>query len=52
MAIVSNPEVGKRVAEAMGAAFRANGLEVNTSQVVALDPIGAKIISNGVSDQA
>lgn len=44
VAVVPDPEVGGRVAEAMGAAFIAAGLEVNSSKVVALDPHGAKFV--------
>ena len=45
MAIVDDPEVGRRVMEAMAAAFRSHGkLEVNSQQVVRLDPIGAKFV--------
>ncbi|KAG2483320.1 hypothetical protein HYH03_017821 [Edaphochlamys debaryana] len=45
VAIVDDPAVGQRVAEAMSAAFRSAGkLEVNTAQVVKLDPEGAKFV--------
>lgn len=44
VAVVPDPEVGGRVAGAMGAAFKAAGLEVNSSNVVALDPHGAKFM--------
>ncbi|KAG2435308.1 hypothetical protein HXX76_007383 [Chlamydomonas incerta] len=45
VAIVDDPVVGARVAEAMSAAFRSAGkLEVNTAQVVKLDPEGAKFV--------
>lgn len=45
VAIVDDPEVGARVAEAISAAFRSAGkLEVNTAQVVKLDPEGAKFV--------
>lgn len=45
VAIVDNPELGAKVAEAMCKAFRESGkLDINTSQVVKLDPIGAKFI--------
>lgn len=43
VAIVSDPEVGERVKEAMVAAFRTAGqLEVNSAKVVRLDNEGAK----------
>lgn len=43
VAIVSDPEVGERVKEAMVAAFKAAGqLEVNSAKVVRLDNEGAK----------
>lgn len=45
VAIVDNPDVGARVAEAMAAAFRSSGgLDVNSSTVVRLDPRGAKFV--------
>ncbi|PNW86328.1 hypothetical protein CHLRE_02g082200v5 [Chlamydomonas reinhardtii] len=45
VAIVDDPAVGARVAEAMSAAFRNAGkLDVNTAQVVKLDPEGAKFV--------
>lgn len=45
VAIVDNPEVGRRVMEAMSRAFKESGkLETNSAQVVKLDPIGAKFI--------
>lgn len=44
VAVVPDREVGAKVAEAMGAAFRAAGLEVNSRQIVALDPEGAKFM--------
>ncbi|PNH06234.1 Homoserine kinase [Tetrabaena socialis] len=45
VAIVDDPVVGARVAEAMAAAFRSAGkLEVNTAQVVQLDQEGAKFV--------
>lgn len=45
VAVVSDPGVGQRVAEAMAAAFRSEGgLEVNSSTVVRLDPEGAKFV--------
>lgn len=43
VAIVSDPEVGQRVKEAMVGAFKAaGGLEVNSAKVVRLDNEGAK----------
>jgi hypothetical protein len=43
--VVPDPEVGARVIEAMGAAFKqSGGLEVNSSAVVRLDPEGAKFV--------
>lgn len=44
VAVVPDPEVGAKVAAAMGAAFQAAGLAVNSSKVVALDPQGAKFV--------
>jgi homoserine kinase len=44
VAVVPSPEVGAKVAEAMGAAFKAAGLDVNSASVVALDPHGAKFV--------
>ncbi|GFR49463.1 hypothetical protein Agub_g11523 [Astrephomene gubernaculifera] len=45
VAVVDDPAVGARVAEAMCAAFRsAGGLEINTAQVVELDHEGAKFV--------
>ncbi len=43
VAIVSDPDVGQRVKEAMIGAFKAaGGLEVNSAKVVRLDNDGAK----------
>lgn len=43
VAIVDDPEVGRRVAEAIAKAFKqAGNLDVNSAKVVGLDPIGAK----------
>lgn len=45
VAVVSDPGVGERVADAMAAAFREAGkLEVNSRKVVRLDPEGAKFV--------
>jgi homoserine kinase len=45
VAVVSDPGVGAAVAEAMAAAFRAEGkLEINSKKVVRLDPEGAKFL--------
>jgi homoserine kinase len=44
VAVVSDPDVGARVAEAMSAAFNKGGLKVNSAKVVQLDPIGAKFV--------
>jgi hypothetical protein len=44
VAVVPDPDTGARVAEAMGAAFQAAGLGVNSSNIVALDPDGAKFV--------
>jgi homoserine kinase len=45
VAVVPDPEVGAKVIEAMGAAFKqSGGLEVNSSAVVRLDPEGAKFV--------
>lgn len=45
VAVVPDPETGAKVVEAMGAAFKsAGGLAVNSSKVVALDPVGAKFV--------
>lgn len=45
VAIVSDPAVGKKVADAMSAAFKSAGhLETNTAQVVKLDMIGARSV--------
>jgi homoserine kinase len=45
VAVVSDPDTGARVAEAMCEAFRSAGkLEVNSSKVVRLDPEGAKFV--------
>lgn len=44
VAVVPDPETGARVAQAMGAAFKAAGLGVNSSKVVPLDPQGAKFV--------
>jgi homoserine kinase len=45
VAIVDCPDVGARVAEAMGRAFKAGGgLEVNSSRVAALDVEGARLV--------
>ncbi len=43
VAIVDNPETGRKVMEAMCNAFRTAGkLEVNSAKCVRLDPVGAK----------
>ncbi len=43
MAIVDDPAVGARVAEAMSKAFQQHGrLDTNSSKVVALDEEGAR----------
>lgn len=45
VAVVSDPGVGARVADAMAAAFRSEGrLEINSKKVVRLDPEGAKFV--------
>lgn len=45
VAVVSDAEVGARVADAMANAFRTEGrLEVNSKAVVRLDPEGAKFV--------
>ena len=45
VAVVSDPGVGARVADAMAAAFRDAGkLEINSKAVVRLDPEGAKFV--------
>lgn len=44
VAVVDDPAVGQRVAEAMVQAFTAvGGLEVNTARVVRLDQAGARL---------
>jgi len=45
VAVVSDPGVGARVADAMAAAFRSEGkLEINSKAVVRLDTEGAKFV--------
>ena len=44
VAVVPDPDLGAKVAEAMAGAFKAAGLGVNSSKVVALDPEGAKFV--------
>lgn len=45
VAVVDDPAVGQRVAEAMVHAFTAEGgLEVNTARVVRLDQAGARLV--------
>ena len=45
VAIVSDPDTGARVQQAMVAAFRQQGgLEVNSASVVRLDTEGAKLV--------
>ena len=44
MAVVSDPDTGAKVVEAMSAAFNKGGLKVNSAKVVRLDPIGAKFV--------
>lgn len=45
VAIVSDPETGRRVAAAMSAAFKsAGGLQTNSSQVVQLNKEGARLL--------
>jgi homoserine kinase len=44
VAVVPDPTVGAQVAAAMGAAFTAAGLQVNSSNIVRLDPEGAKFV--------
>lgn len=42
VAIVDSLEMGHRVAEAMGKAFKTYGkLDINSSKIVQLDPVGA-----------
>jgi homoserine kinase len=45
VAVVSDPDAGALVAQAMGAAFTAaGGLEVNSAKVVALDMVGSRLV--------
>jgi len=44
VAVVSDPDTGAKVVEAMSAAFNKGGLKVNSAKVVRLDPIGAKFV--------
>ena len=44
VAVVKDEAAGKEVMEAMMAAFRAGGLEVNSAEIVKLDQVGARVV--------